>query len=332
MSATIRDVATRAGVSVATASRALSGERGVRPENRERVMAAAAALAYQPNILAAALRGRTTYTVGMVVPSIANPYFATLVEAVEHQLRDDDRSLLLANSRYDAQTERRQIQALLDRRVDSLILVPCDRTLSCEATADAAARVPTVQVDLRVDAHAGSSVTVDNEFGLRLAVDHVVDRGATCPVFVGAEPVDSSAQERLDGYRQAIGRHGLTEPDVLLGDFSTDWGREAARRIVARAPRPDAVICGNDMIALGVLDGLAAAGVQVPDDIQVTGFDDTPYAALSRPSLTTVRQPQDEIAAQAVRLLDTAAARSDSPPPQRIAITPALVARGSTLS
>lgn len=85
------------------------------------------------------------------------------------------------------------------------------------------------------------------------------------------------------------------------------------------------------MIALGVLDGLAAAGLTVPDDIQVTGFDDTPYAALSRPSLTTVRQPQDEIAAQAVRLLDAAAARSDDPPPQRIAITPTLVARGSTL-
>lgn len=331
MRATIRDVAARAGVSVATASRALSSERGVRPENRERVLAAAAALDYQPNILAAALRGRTTYTVGMVVPSIGNPYFATLVEAVEHQLRDDDRSLLLANSRYEPQTERRQIQALLDRRVDSLILVPCDRAASRTATADAAARVPTVQVDLRVDDHAGSSVTVDNEFGLRLAVDHVLDRGASRPVFVGAEPVDSSAQERLDGYRQAISRRGLTDPDVLLGDFSTDWGREAARRIATRGPRPDAVICGNDMIALGVLDGLAAAGLTVPDDIQVTGFDDTPYAALSRPSLTTVRQPQDEIAAQAVRLLDAAAARSDDPPPQRIAITPTLVARCSTL-
>lgn len=92
------------------------------------------------------------------------------------------------------------------------------------------------------------------------------------------------------------------------------------------------MICGNDLIALGVLDTLAATGVRVPEDIQVTGFDDTPYAALARPSLTTVRQPQDEIAAQAVRLLDTAAARTDSPPPQRIAITPELVARGSTLS
>ncbi len=119
MRATIRDVAARAGVSVATASRALSSERGVRPENRERVLAAAAALDYQPNILAAALRDVPPTTVGMVVPSIGNPYFATLVEAVEHQLRDDDRSLLLANSRYEPQTERRQIQALLDRRVDS---------------------------------------------------------------------------------------------------------------------------------------------------------------------------------------------------------------------
>ncbi|MFC4602868.1 LacI family DNA-binding transcriptional regulator [Rhodococcus kronopolitis] len=337
MSATIRDVAKHAGVSVATASRAMSGERGVRPENRERVLAAATELAYQPNMLAAALRGRTSHTVGMVVPSISNPFFATLVEAVEQQLRDGDRSLLLATSRYDPEVERRQIRALLDRRVDSLVLIPCERTLSRDATVDAATRVPTVQLDLRVDGDAGSSVGVDNESGMLQVVDHLLDRGARRLAFVGAAPTDSSAQERLDGYHRAVRRRGEAEGAVLLGDFSTEWGHRAAQQIVAAGSVPDAVVCGNDMIALGVLDGLAAAGLRVPAHVQVTGFDDTPYAALSRPALTTVRQPQDSIAAQVVRLLDAESAQLRNPdaaqrggPPQRIAIAPELVVRDST--
>ncbi|GAA2346794.1 LacI family DNA-binding transcriptional regulator [Saccharopolyspora halophila] len=319
MDVTIHDVAARAGVSVATASRALSGQRGVRQANRDNVVAAASELGYEPNVVAASLRSRTTHTIGMVVPRIGNPFFATLVEEVEKQLQDGKRSLLLANSDYRPEVERRQVQALLDRRVDALLLIPCHRERSGEALAAAAARIPVVQLDLRVDGFDGSWVGVDNESGMHELVRHL---GAGRTVYVGSEPTDSAAQSRLEGYRRAVGGG-----EVLLGDFSKEWGETAARRLLADG-LPEVVVCGNDSIALGVLAELSRQGVGVPEDVRVTGFDDIPYAELSQPALTTVRQPQAEIAAEAVRVLHEHLA-GGKPATRRTAIKPTLQIRSS---
>ncbi|GAB3297166.1 LacI family DNA-binding transcriptional regulator [Parasphingorhabdus pacifica] len=327
MDVTIHDVAARAGVSVATASRALSGQRGVREENRNRVLSAADELSYEPNVVAAALRSRTTHTIGMLVPRVSNPFFATLVETVERQLQGGQRSLLLANSHYRPEVEQQQVRALLDRRVDALVVIPCHREHSLDAMDVASSRVPTIQLDLHVDGPTRSWVGVDNEAGMFQVVEHLVGRGARSLAYVGSQPTDSSAQARLDGYRRAaelrVGAHGET----LLGDFSKEWGQQAAERL-RRAGLPDAVVCGNDTIAMGVLGSFAHSGVRVPEDVLVTGFDDIPYAELSQPPLTTVRQPQEQLAAEVVRMLG-AAAGGDSAP-QRIAISPELRVRSST--
>ncbi|TDD41452.1 LacI family DNA-binding transcriptional regulator [Saccharopolyspora elongata] len=324
MGVTIHDVAARAGVSVATASRALSGQRGVRAENREKVLAAARELDYEPNVVAASLRSRTTHTIGMVVPRIGNPFFATLVESVEKQLQDGQRSLLLANSHYEPETEQRQVRALLDRRVDALIMIPCHRERSGEALAAAAARVPVIQLDLRVDGFAGSWVGVDNEAGMSQVVRHLLGLGANRLVFVGSRPTDSSAQARLDGFRRAVGDGA----DVLLGDFSKEWGQQAGERLLAQGSLPDGIVCGNDTIALGVLSELARRGVRVPEDVRVTGFDDIPYAELAQPALTTVRQPQEQIAAEAVRMLGAHLTGAEGAS-RSVAIAPELVVRAS---
>lgn len=324
----IREVAARAEVSVATASRALSGQRGVRPDNRRLVLAAARELGYRPDVVAAALRGGTTRTVGMVVPRISNPFFATLVEAVARQLQDDRRSLLLANSHYEPTVEQRETDALLDRRVDALIAVPCHRQHSRDTINDAATRVPTVQLDLRVDDDVGSWVGVDNEAGISRVLTHLIDAGARRLAYIGSYPTDSAAQERMDGYQRVAGRHLGTPGTVLLGDFSKEWGQRAAERLLAEQALPDAIVCGNDMIALGVLSVLTSRGIRVPDDVRVTGFDDIPYATLSAPALTTVRQPQERIAAETVRVLTTN--REPSAPAHRIALTPELIVRTSS--
>jgi LacI family transcriptional regulator len=302
----------------------------VRAENRERVLAAARELDYEPNAVAAALRSRTTHTIGMLVPRISNPFFATLVEAVERQLQDGQRSLLLANSHYDPEIEERQVRALLDRRVDALVTIPCHRERSAAVVDAAAARVPAIQLDLRVDGHSGSWVGVDNEAGTFQVVHHLVGLGASSLAFVGSQPTDSSAQARLDGYRHAAQRCPGRTDTTLLGDFSKEWGERAAERLLDTG-LPDAVVCGNDTIALGVLSALLRRGLRVPEDVRVTGFDDIPYAELSQPSLTTVRQPQEQMAAEAVRVLTSQLAGGECPP-QRIAIAPELVVRGSTRS
>ncbi|MGV9775556.1 LacI family DNA-binding transcriptional regulator [Streptosporangium sp. NPDC003464] len=326
MGVTIHDVARAAGVSVASASRALSGRRKVGADVAERVARAVAELGYRPNAVAKALRDRTTGTIGMVVPGIGNPFFTMIVEAVEHQLQRTGVDLLLCASQYTPEVEASRLETLMARRVDGLIISPCDMEGSVPAVLNAARQVPLVQVDRYIEDGGADWVGVDDAQALTLAVDHVVAGGARSVVFVGSRLVNSSARLRLDGFERAAARAGVSVRPPLLGDFTLGWGVEAGRLLLAEDSLPDAVICGNDEIAIGLLRALRLGGVRVPTEVSVVGFDDVGYAAMCDPPLTTVRQPVEAIAAEALRLLGQV--RMDDPrPAQRIAIAPRLVVR-----
>lgn len=326
---TIRDVAELAGVSTATVSRALSGAKPVSPAVLEQVTRAASDLGYSGNGIASALRRSRTDTVGMVVPSIANPFFTALVESVEHALQDAGRQLFLCSSRSDPAVEALRLRTLVARQVDGIVISPVHGLLSTEAVAWAAGQLPLVQVDRYVTGVSSDWVGVDDDQALRLVLDHLAEHGVRSAAFVSSTLTNSSTELRVAGFTAHTARLGIAVSDVLLGDYSIDWGREATRRLLAAGPLPDAVVCADDLIALGVLQGCADAGVSVPRDVMVTGFDDIPYSALSDPPLTTVRQPQDEIAVEAVRLLSAAlgASRVD---PAYTALAPSLVVRAST--
>lgn len=326
MSVTIHDVARAAGVSVASASRALSGRRKVTPEVAARVTRAAAELGYQPNAVAKALRDQTTGTVGMVVPGIGNPFFTTMVEAVEHQLQETGRDLLLCASQYTPEIEARRLNTLLARRVDGLIISPCDFEASAPAVLNAARQVPLVQVDRYIEGGGADWVGVDDDAALAQAVDHVVAGGARSIVFVSSRLMNSSARLRLAGFQLATARAGVASETPLLGEFTLDWGFEAGRRLLADGALPDAVVCGNDEIAVGLLRALRLGGVQVPEEVSVVGFDDVGHATMCDPPLTTVRQPVEEMAAEVVRLLGQARV-GDPRPARRLAIAPRLVVR-----
>ncbi|GAA3510842.1 LacI family DNA-binding transcriptional regulator [Actinocatenispora rupis] len=329
MRVTIRDVAQRAGVSVSTASRALSGARPVGTELTTRVTAAARALGYRQNRLASALRTQRTGTVGMVVPQISNPFFPALVEAIERSLSGSGRQLLLCDAQRDPAVEAVRLQALADRQVDGLIVAPVSAVASADALAAVAAEVPVVQVDRYVTDADLDWVGVDDAAGLRLIAGHLADVGARTVVLVSAGSESSTGRSRLAGFGPAAARHRLTTAEPLLGEYGIDWGVRAADLLRARGPLPDAIVGGNDEIALGVVRGLRAAGVRVPDDVLVTGFDDAGFAALADPALTTVRQPHALIADECVRLLDLARAGGEQAP-RRIALAPTLVVRAST--
>jgi len=326
---TIRDVAARARVSVATASRALSGTRPVSERNALLVVAAANDLGYRPNRVASALRRQVTDTIGLVVPQITNPFFPALIEAVDARLQPTTRQVLLCDSMRDVGVEQLRLQALLDRQVDGIMISPCDAEHSAEAVRSASRRVPLVQIDRRVAGEATDWVGVDDTVGIHLVVEHVADVRAHSVVFVGSEPSNSSAQLRLAAFFDASARAELETFKPLLGEFTTAWGATAADALLSRFRLPDAVVCANDLIALGLLRRFLLAGVRVPDDVLVTGFDDIGAAELSTPSLTTVRQPHDAIAAEALRLLAERAEHHDGPH-QRVAVTPYLVVREST--
>ncbi|MDB4872752.1 MAG: transcriptional regulator, LacI family [Gemmatimonadales bacterium] len=325
---TIHEVAGRAGVSVATASRALSGRRKVTPSIAQQVRKAAKELGYRPNAVAQALRDQVTKTVGMVVPGISNPFFTAMVEAVEHRLQSSGRHLLLCDSQYDPDIEAGRLGALIERQVDGLIISPCDMVRSGPAVREAVRRVPLVQIDRYIEGSVSDWVGVDDDAALSLAVTHLVAAGAQSLAFVSSELTNSSARLRLAGFERAARTAGAEVRGTLLGAFTIEWGFEAAERL-ARDGLPDGIVCANDEIALGLLRRLRSMDVKVPEEVMVTGFDDTGYAAIFDPPLTTIRQPCEQLAEDALRLLDEARA-ARSRPPRRIAITPQLVVRATT--
>jgi len=330
MAITIKDVAGRAGVSVATASRVLSGGRRVSPELADRVRESARELGYRHNAVARALRHGRTSSVGMIVPEIGNPFFPSLVEAVERTLSESGRDLLLCDAQQDPSVELRRARALMARQVDGLIVIPVSASASRTALDEVASQLPVIQLDRFVTDYLGDWVGVDDALGISLAVEHIAALGSRSVAFVSAEPECSSAQQRLRGFTEATQRMGLLESGGrLLGEFSAGWGRAAAQKLLAGPSLPDAVVCGNDEIAVGLLGEFRRARVRVPDDVLVTGFDDIRFAALADPPLTTIRQPHEVIASECIRLLDARMNDADLPA-QRIAIAPSLIAREST--
>jgi LacI family transcriptional regulator len=328
---TIREVAERAQVSTATVSRALSGAKPVSPAVVEQVRRAADELGYAGNGIASALRRSRTDTVGMLVPSIANPFFTGLVEHVEHALQEAGRQLFLCSSRSDPELEAQRLRSLMARQVDGIIISPVHGRLSTPAVRRAAAELPLVQVDRYVSAVDTDWVGVDDDAALDLVMTHLAGRGVRSAAFVSSQLTNSSTELRGAGFHRHAERLGITVAtgDVLLGEYSIEWGRKAAERLLSGGPHPDAVVCADDLIALGVLQACAAAGVSVPGDLLVTGFDDISFSALSNPPLTTVRQPQAEIAAEAVRLLSRVLVEGQTSH-SRVALAPALVVREST--
>ncbi len=294
-SATMADVARLAGVSVATVSRTLAGTRAVDPAMQARVAAAAEELGYRINLVGRALRQTRTSTVGLVVPDLDNPYFSALAQQLSRAFSDPGTDLLVFSADGSLETEARGVRSFLGRQVDALVLIPVHEELSGPAVTTAAAAVRTVQLDRRVPGTAASYVGVSNRDGMRLVHDHVaaaVDVVTHPVVYVGAEPGSSSAHERLDGVR----RWFSADVPTLLGDFSVTWGREAAARLLAEGWTRGTIVTAADVIALGVLAHLLHQGRSVPEDFRVIGFDGVGAAALAHPSLTTVRQPVEEMA------------------------------------
>lgn len=340
--ATIRQVAQLAGVSLSTASRILTGQREGAGDIGPRVRAAADQLGYRPNPVARALRSAQTATIAMVVPEIGNPFFPRLVGAVERALEATGRDLLLGDSQLDPAIEARRIQALVDRQVDGLVLIPLGEVESIAATDAASERCPVVLLDRNLRTERHPWVGVDDAVGIGLVLEHLAERGARTVTLVSAQHSTSSARQRHDAFVQGCGALGLVARPPLLGEFSTGWGRTAARRLGQRQP-VDAVVCGNDEIAIGLLAELRLMGVHCPQDVLITGFDDTPFATLTDPSLTTVRQPSEEMAQMVLRLLGVDGAGHDGPPkadtvdgsggqgaPAHWSVRPSLVVRDST--
>lgn len=324
----IKDVAEAAGVSVATVSRALTGARGVRPDHKAAVQAAADRLGYRPHAIAQALRESRTRAIGMIVPRIDNPFFPQLVQAAEERLLREGLTLLLCSAADDPEIEAARIRTLVSRRVDGLLISATSRSASSAAIQDAAGQMPVVQFDQFSPAANTPFVGVDDAAGINLATTALVSAGRSTLGYIGGPDTNWSGWRRVDGFRSWAQRDDPTALGrIRTGAFTREFGLTAARELLTEDL--DGIVCGNDLIALGVLDAAAERNLSVPDDLAVTGFDDISVATVVRPALTTIRQPTTDVIDRAIDLLldslrDPAAAR-----PTQIELPVTLIERGT---
>ena len=302
--ATIRDVATAAGVSVATVSRVVNGTAVVKDETRLRVEEAVSRLGYAPNAAARSLTTSRTSTVGVVLPDIWGEYFSEVIRGIDLTARQAGYHVLVSSSHSDV-AETREVLRAMHGRVDGVVVMsPHAPARSLEGALPPG--LPTVLLNAAPGTSL-PSLNVDNRGGARAMVGHLLSRGHRRLAFVAGPPSNWDAAERRRGLRDALRAAGLPPEAVVEveGDFGEESGEAAGRRLLGLAPRPTAVFAANDSMALGVLFALRRARVRVPQEIAVAGFDDVPIARYASPPLSTVRHDIRSLGERALgRLLD----------------------------
>lgn len=301
---TTRDVAMRAGVSTTTVSHVINRTRKVDPVTAARVERAIDELGYRPNALARSMRRGLTHTIGLIIPDIANPFFGDLARLLEDALFEAGYSVFIRNTDGDKEKEAQNIEVLLSRKVDGLLLImasqPSDGLRHLVESGP-----PAVIVDRELDDLEVSQVIVENHRGGYLAGRHLLGLGhQDISVIAGPGGLGTSAR-RLEGFREALDGAGLslTDARVYQGDFRASSGHEAVAEWLRLGTLPTAVFAENDLMAIGALSAAYAAGIHVPDVLSVIGFDGIAFGADVSPPLTTIVQSTDDIAAAAVELL-----------------------------
>ena len=328
---TIRDVAARAGVSVATASNVVNGNRPVGEASRRKVLEAVAGLGYQVDRAASALRGASTRLVGMVVPDITNVFFASLVHGVEALAERDGYDLLLVSTSEDEAIERRRLGALVGRRIDGLIAVPCGDASMASLGAGATRLPPTVLVDRGAESPGFDTVRADCAAGGYAAARHLIGLGHRDIAVLAHSERFQNIAERIAGCRLALAEAGLAGCErVVCGGRDLEGLRGAIEMELHRADRPTAIFALTNVCALAALKAARGLGLEIPGDVSIVGFDDLDWMLALRPHLTTVAQPVDGFAATAWTLLIRRMSGDAAVPAERILLPCALKVREST--
>lgn len=318
---TMADVARQAGVSTATVSFVLNNTKTVTPDVQRRVEAAVEALGYRPSHAAQMLRTGRSLALGLIIPDLTNPFFPKLAQDIEQEARERGYAVLLADSHDDPALQDEHVATLEQRGVDLLIVVPVmgpRRPLR--------ASVPLVALDR--EALGAAQVHSDKRQGGQLAAQHLLDLGHRQVAVLTGPLRAGQVGDRVQGMLDTLAAAGVSVPDArrYVSDYSLIAGREGARELLRAAPGFTALLCASDTLALGALSALHEAGLRVPDQVSLVGFDDIPWAPLSAPPLTTVRQDTRQLARLA---LDLALRGEDATPGVQLAPT-SLVVRAST--
>lgn len=327
---TIRDVAKAAGVSTTTVSRFLNGSGYVNAATSERIRDAVAQTGYAPSLLARSLKTRQSGILLLIVPDIANPFYAIMAKTLQALARQHGYTMLLWDSGGNAEDELSALEMAVSMSVEGVLFANIDSNGQINQFITTAPFY-TVGLNAFAEGTPFDAVSVDIHGGISLAVEHLAQLGHTNIAYAGGYPDTYIGRSRRNGYLMGMAAHGLIvrpENDLEYG-FSQEGGRAAGREFAARENCPTAICCGNDLVALGVIAALNEAGLRVPEDVSVTGMDDITYAALSSPPLTSVSNDPAAFADRGfAMLLDRL--RGQNPPPRYEEIPNTLVIRNST--
>lgn len=302
---TLADVARHAKVSTATVSRCLNAPDLVGKPTRERVMAAVAELGYSPNFSARALAAKRTNTVGAVIPTMENAIFARGLQAFQEELGRRGNTLLVASSSYQEDLEAEQIRTLVARGADALLMIGYHRDAAVYEFITRR-KVPALVAWSFDSDEPHPAIGFDNARAMAGLARHVIHLGhRKLGVISAPTEANDRARGRVEGVQRAMGEAGLAADNLTLvhTQYGIESGEAAFRKIIADAPDTTAVLCGNDVLAMGALRAAKAAGLRVPEEISITGFDDIELATLAEPGLTTVHVPHREMGRRAAEML-----------------------------
>jgi LacI family transcriptional regulator len=329
--ATIHDVARYAGVSAGTVSNVLNRPGYVAAPTRERVLAAIAQLGFSPVQHARKFPAGRQRTLGLALADLANPFFVDVALGAEAEAKSLGVGVVMIHNGDDAGREQDNLEVLVQQRVHGIIIAPVRAVAPALDRLDAR-DIPVVYVD-RVDEQSERCwVKTDDVAGGRLAGDHMIVLGHRDVAFVGNLGNSAQVDRRFDGFAAALAEAGVVPERVVTDSWRITDGREAGEALASRAPDhlPTAIMCGNDLIALGVLLAFARQGIRVPDDVSIVGFDDLTWSEAATVPLTTVRQPREQLGRHAVRLLLDEIDRGDVHVHIHQLLAPELVIRASS--
>lgn len=326
---TIKDVAKLAGVSIATVSRVLNtGQHPVREKTRRRVLAAIERLGYRPNALARGLLSKRSGTIGLLVPDIANPYYADIVRGIEDTVSPEGYSIIICNTDRQPHKVERYLALLQEKQCDGIIFAGGGRRggQRLSTLPDLGIKVVLIgrhDVDL-------PAVVVDNHGGAYGATAHLILQGHRGIGFVGGPPESTTTQDRQAGFEAALRERGIPLDYRYLryGDLRPHGGYQAMRELLDLAERPTAVLIANDLMALGAIKAIREAGLDIPRDVAVVGFDDVPITSYVDPPLSTVAVPMHQLGQEAARTM-LGLLGGDGHPPPRTLPTKLVVRRSS---
>jgi LacI family transcriptional regulator len=330
----MKDIARDLGVSVVTVSKVLRNHSDISEETRERVLARIKEVDYRPNIAARSLVTGRTYLVGLVVPSLLHPFFAEIAKAISENLRQRGYYLIISSSEEDPELEQQEINHLLERRLDALIVA------SCRSSLDLFQRIeredtPYILIDRSFEALAANFVGVDDETVGVLATQHLIDIGCQRIAHIRG-PETSPGKQRLQGYKRTLEHNGMRVlPEYIItepkGDVDTrQRGAEAMRQLLQRDPRPDGVFCFNDPLAIGAMNCILDQGLRIPEDVALIGCGNLNYDDTLRVPLSSVDQRSRQIGEETARVALAILTSKRPPALENVILQPQLVPRAST--